>query len=230
MQARITDNYKPAVYAQQWYPNSATASGGTAITVTTGQHVEDRDVTLTVPGSIKVSMLSPTGSPTPGDIALYDAGGRLVSNVDPGSTASFPALHPGTYKVRGEPLIALGYSEWYSWKRSFATANSITVTSGSTADRTLTLHYPTMTATTRPTVSVKGNLVATTHAKWKVKPHYVRYEWWRDGRRVEYEGFDFRITHKGDVGHRFKVCQIADRSRLRRWQDVLGLSRKVTTY
>ncbi len=153
-----------------------------------------------------------------------------MSSVDPGSTASFPALHPGTYKVRGEPLIALGYSEWYSWKRSFATANSITVTSGSTADRTLTLHYPTMTATTRPTVSVKGNLVATTHAEWKVKPHYVRYEWWRDGKRVEYEGFDFRITHKGDVGHRFKVCQIADRSGYADGKTCSGYSRKVTTY
>ncbi len=68
------------------------------------------------------------------------------------------------------------------------------------------------------------------HAQWNVKPHYVRYEWWRDGKLDEYEGWDSRTAHKSDVGHRFKVCQIADRSGYADGKTCSDYSKKVSMY
>ncbi len=172
------------------------ASGGEAVTVGAGQAVTGRDISLTLAGSLTITLRKPTGSLATGQVEVYDQDGREIwqyTDGDP-STRTIVGLHPGVYKVRASPTNVGGYREWFSWKRTFATANPITVTSGATTTRTLTFHYPTIKATKRPVVRLDANSVVTTHAKWNVKPRYVRYEWWRDGKRIEYEGWDYRIT------------------------------------
>ncbi|VXC47197.1 exported hypothetical protein [Aeromicrobium sp. 9AM] len=228
----VDDGYSPVGYANQWYPDAAAASGGERVTVGTGQSVTGRDISLSLAGSLTIALHSPKGSSLKGDLRVYDVDGRVVYVGDGDYTTAHTivGLHPGVYKVRASPYDVSGYQEWFSWKRTFGTANPITVTSGGTTSRTLTFHYPTIKATKRPVVRLDANSIVTSHAKWNVKPRYVRYEWWRDGKRIEYEGWDWRLARKSDVGHRFKVCQFADRSGYADGRTCSDYSKKVTTY
>lgn len=229
---QISDNSGTYAWANQWYPDSAAASGGSIISVTAGQQLTDRDAPLTVPGSITVQLLKPTGTPIGGQIDFFDADGRLLFNFDGNTTSkqTMRGLHPGAYKVRASPRTIPSYVEWLSHKRSFATANAVTVKSGVTSQRGLTFHYPTLTATKRPVMRLDLNSIEVSPATWNAKPRYVRNEWWRDGVMIDREGFDYRIARKSDVGHRFRVCQIADRSGYADGRTCSDYSRKVTMY
>ncbi len=157
----VDDGYSPVGYANQWYPAAAAASGGEAVTVGTGQAVTGRDISLTLAGSLTITLRKPSGSLATGQVEVYDQDGREIWQYaygDP-STRTIVGLHPGVYKIRASPTNVGGYREWYSWKRTFATANPITVTSGGTTTRTLTFHYPTIKATKRPVVRLDMNQI-----------------------------------------------------------------------
>lgn len=229
----VKDNDTPQNYGQQWYPDASMASAGTPITVTTGEHVTGKDMTLSTPGSLSIQTLYGTHS-AQGQIEVRDADGREIDfkNTDSHGRVTFPVLRPGNYKIRTLAWGAWDYSEWYSHKRSAATANTIAVTSGETTSQQMTLHYVTLTANSRPRLHVHGNELELANTTWNVRPNpiYSEYSWYRDGKRLSGHPFNWYITKKADVGHHIKACVIANRSGYAPGRTCSRYSPKITVY
>jgi hypothetical protein len=228
-----SDNNDPVKYAQQWYPDAPAASGGTTITVTVGQHVTGRDLTLTEPGGITITLRKPTGSLAKGDLIVYDEDGRRVydGSGEFQATRTISGLHPGVYKVRASPYDIPGYREWYSHKGTFATANVIPVASGQTTVRTLTFHYGTLKATSRPKLTFHTYELTASKGTWTPRPSSYRYDWLRDGKIVQSASAAWWYNPtRADVGHRIKVCVRASRSGYAPGRSCSDYSRTIKTY
>lgn len=228
------DGSGPPVWAGQWYPDSPVASGAEILTVTTGQHLSNRNFPLTAPGSITVQLLKPTGTPIGGSVEFYDADGRLLYNLVTGygtSKHTIYGLHPGSYKVRAEARTVLGYSEWLSHKYSFSTANPVRVQSGVTTQRILTFHYRLLANTRRPVVSIHRTYAKSSRGEWSPKPSRYNFDWVRDGVVVKTRsGSSEYDLSRADVGHRLKTCVTASRDGYAPRRTCSGYSKKVTTY
>lgn len=229
---RVDDGSSTAGYRNQWYPAAAAASRGEGVTVTTGEAVTGRNITLTLSGALTITLRKPTGSLTTGQVQLYDEDGREIwqyTDGDP-STRTIPGLHPGVYKVRAMPLNIQGYQEWFTWKLSFPTANPITVTSGATTSKTLTFHYKTLKVTSRPKLTVETYRLTASKGTWTPQASRYQYDWVRDGKiflRTELRDY---YPQKADVGHRIKVCVTASRSGYASGRSCSDYSRTIKTY
>lgn len=229
---QVDDGFGPAGYMNQWYPAAAAASGGEAVTVGAGEHVTGRGISLTLSGSLTINLRKVDGSPVKGQVQVFDQDGREIwqwADGDP-STRTITGLHPGTYRVRAT-LPTIGYREWYSYKRTLATANPITVTSGATTNRTLTFHYRTLKATTRPKLKVGDADVIATKGLWSpVTPTHYRYDWIRDGKMFLRTSANWHVLSRADVGHRIKVCVRASRTGYAAGRSCTDYSRTIRTY
>lgn len=230
---KISDNSGTYAWAEQWYPASGTASGGTLFTVTAGQRITGQDAQLTVPGSITIQLLKPTGSSVGGWIDFYDTDGRLLYNAESNYTSrqTIHGLFPGTYKVRASPLNVAGYREWFTWKRTFATANPITVKAEATTTKTMTFHYGTLKATSRPKIHFETYELTASKGTWTPSASSYRYDWLRDGTivRKQTAAYWYNPT-RADVGHRIKVCVTASRTAWASGRSCSDPSRVIKTY
>ncbi|MCW2749847.1 MAG: hypothetical protein JWR83_957 [Aeromicrobium sp.] len=227
----VDDGRSPG-YLNQWYPAQSMASAAEAVTVGVGQAVSGLDIWLTPTGSITIHLAKRNGLPSFGEVGIYDADGRGVAgDIAHGSTHTFVGLHPGDYKVRATPW-AVPYVEWYMHKRSFTTANTITVTSGATTEETLTFHYETLKNTSRPTLKVGDVDVTASKGHWSPAPSSnYRYDWIRDGKVIRRgtSAWWYSLS-QADVGHRLKVCVTANRSGYASSRSCSSYSAKVKSY
>ncbi|MDQ3156477.1 MAG: carboxypeptidase-like regulatory domain-containing protein [Actinomycetota bacterium] len=205
---RVSDHATPLVYGQQWFPDAAVASAATPLTVRTGQRLSGNDITLTSAGTLEITLTKPNKTPSAGNVEVFDADGQFINSEQPDAQGMVRVggLHSGTYKVKASPSDVAHYQEWYTNKKTFATATPITVTSANVTAATLQFHYPTLKASKAPTLKIDSNLVASSKGTWNAKPSYIRYDWYRDGKLVEADYGDRYITHKADRGHRMRVC------------------------
>lgn len=212
----VVDHSTAKPYARQWYPSGAVASAGEIVTVTTGQRVVDRDIALRSAGRLTVSTRY-RGASVPATVTLVDGdGNRVDSHETRKGSVTFAGLAAGRYTVKIQ-THQVDWTEWYSGQPRRSKARSITVSEGTTTTRTATLHYPTLKATRRPTLTTFGDVVRVrTHGRWNARPAkgYYGYRWYRDGKKLSASRSDadrLRLRDS-DRGHRFKVCVTAHRT------------------
>lgn len=193
-------------FATHWYPHATVASKATAITVTAGQWQTSRDMTLDVPGALKMDLLR-AGKPTRGYADVIDMDGRVVRNLhaDSGDMVAY-GLPAANYRVRVGSLL-VSYSTMYSYKL----ASYISVGAGRLTTRTFSLNYPTITATSAPTLKIYPYAVYVRPPTWKVPATYVEYQWYRDGVRILASKWDNHQVRKIDIGHRIQACVVGYR-------------------
>lgn len=228
---QVVDNGNAPRMARQWFPRAATASASTPITVSTGQLSTDHDMTLTRGSTLKLAFKNPKGQPTPAFAEVFDADGRWI---DANSTfgagiATIDGLHAGAYRVKGASSMT-NFTQWYSKKKTLATANPLTVGAGTTLSRSFTIHYPTLKATKRPRVKIDLNTVVAKRPKWNKKPQGYDVVWYRDGKRSSRPGFEYYLTSKSDVGRRIKACYIAYRDGYANGRSCSKYSAKIKMY
>lgn len=226
---QVTDGN--SVFANQWFPNSATAIASTVLSVAAGQHSTGHDMTLTPGSALVLSLTGSKGKGEAGNVELYDASGSYAASADTSAkgVVKFTGLFPGQYRVRGTAYAA-NFTRWYSGKKSLATANPINVAANSTTKRTFQLRYPTLKAKKRATVRIDANSVTAKPPKWKKKARNNQIIWYRDGKRLNRNGYDHILTRKSDVGHRIKACYIAMRTGYADGRSCSKYTRKITMY
>lgn len=210
---QVVDNGNAPRMARQWFPNAATASTSTPISVSTGQVSRGYDMTLTPGSTLKLAVKSPEGKPHSASTEVFDADGRRIefgSTIGAG-IATIDGLHAGAYRVKGTSST-VAYAQWYSKKKSLATANRLTVGTGATLSRSFTIHYPKLKATKRPRVKIVNNSVEVKRPKWNKKAQIQDVTWYRDGKLTNRSGIEYYLTSKADVGHRIKACYIVSRT------------------
>ncbi|WP_456696594.1 hypothetical protein [Aeromicrobium sp. P5_D10] len=225
------DNGHEPRLARQWFPNAATATTSTYLTVTSGQQLSQKDMTLSPGSTLRLTIKNPRGKATGGTATIYDTDARPIGSpyLTSGGTVTFTGLHPGQYRARGSSND-VGYVEWFSKKKSFATANPIAVGAGTTHARSFTIHYPTLKATKRPKVRIDLNTVVAKPPTWNKKARTYDIIWYRDGKRTPAPGYDWYSTRRPDVGHRIKACFIARRTGYAEGRSCSKYTKKIKVY
>jgi hypothetical protein len=102
----VTDDDTPQNYGQQWYPDASMASAGTPITVTTGEQVVGKDMTLSTPGTLNIQTLYGTHS-AQSQVELRDADGRWLGSAKAMRTVESRSQFCGRASTRSEPQRTL---------------------------------------------------------------------------------------------------------------------------
>ncbi len=134
-------------HRSEWYSDRASFAAADPVTVGHGATTPNIDADLAVGGTVAVSTVNLHDQPIPNvAVRLYDLSQRLIGLTvsDAYGYAPFYGLPVGGYKAHADPALAAGgyAAQWYRNKGSFATANTLSVTSTNDATANLVLLSP----------------------------------------------------------------------------------------
>lgn len=129
---------RSGVYAPSYFSGSNTVSGATPVVVSVGESKLNIDGSLSSAGMIGGYVTGPEGAPLENDsqvsVLAYDSEGEFTSwsSVAADGSYQLKGLGSGQYRLKFEDDYEDYVPEYYSDKKSLATANSVTVNAGST--------------------------------------------------------------------------------------------------
>ena len=152
-------------YLPEWYDGKGSFEAAKTVAVAVGATTEKIDAILDPGGIVSGRVTDKSGKEIQGlHVRLYDAS-RSYSTIysyiesvytDSSGRYSFEGLPTGIYKVFFQPVLTDHMPEWYNDKKSYSSANQISVTAGSTT--------PDINAALGPGNAISGRVTNTSGA------------------------------------------------------------------
>lgn len=204
-------------YQSKYWPNSATASGNTPVTVAAGQTQSGIDFQLDVASRIRLTVKSPSGAPMPHvnvGIWVFLNGAWEEYGAGPNVTNANGVYHRMVsvgekFKFFVDPPANVNaLTEWYSNKYSEATATPVEVPAdGQTRDITIQVAPGVLKTTTVSIAGVRkvGRQLRADTASWGPAPVTKTYRWYRNGHFISGQTSRYYRLRKVDGGDRISV-------------------------